>query len=81
MRLPILMCAIFLLSGCGVYIKRPPEIPSEFREPCKAPVWPADGKHGAVEAAGIANASELRICAAKVDALNAAIDRRDKLAD
>lgn len=81
MRLPILTCATFLLSGCGVSVLPQPAIPSEFREPCKAPVWPADGKHGTVEAAGIANASELRICAAKVDALNAAIDRRSKLAD
>ena len=81
MRLPILMCATLLLTGCQGFVKRPPAIPNEFREACKAPVWPADGKHGTVEAAGIQNASELRICAAKVDYLNDAIDLRDKLTD
>lgn len=76
----ILLFAISALSGCSAFVLPLPAVPREYREPCKAPVHPVDGKHDTVEEAGIRNAAELRRCGAKVDHLNAAIDRRDALA-
>lgn len=76
----ILILAISALTGCNAFVLPPPKVPSEYREPCKPPVHPVDGKHATVEQAFIKNAAELRRCGAKLDYLNGAIDRRDALA-
>lgn len=77
MKIPILLSATFLLTGCVGSVLAPPAYQTEYLEPCKAPVYPLDGKHATVEVAGIQNATELRVCAARHDRLIESVKRRD----
>lgn len=80
MRLPILLLAILTLTGCGALTLPPPPVAKILMEPCEGVgLQLANGSHAEVEKWAIMTTTALSHCAAKQEALAAAVKRREEL--